>query len=133
MKALFPSCKTSKFWCQQQCYLPGSYKSLFPQGFHNMTYLDHIQFLPSLEYFYLVYFYCSLNYLHIHINSRMYKWAPLWFLHHSLYDNITYECYLQVSRQTCGRSKFVGQQHPDICFQFACMFSPVIFHFLWLY
>lgn len=28
-----------------------------------------------------------------------------------------------------GWSKFVGQQHSDICFQFMCMFFPVIFPF----
>lgn len=65
--------------------------------------------------------------MHIDINSRMYKWAPLWFLHQSLYDSIAYECELHISRQTCGWSKFVGHQHPDICFQSMCMFPPVIF------
>lgn len=92
-----------------------------------MTHLDDVLFQASPVCIHFVCFYCSLNYLHTDINSRMYKWALLWFLHQTLYDNIAYECQLHISRQTYGWSKFVGHQHPDICFQFMCMFSPVIF------
>lgn len=126
---LLTKCIISKLWDFKILVPAGMFsasvpESLFPQGFYTMTHLDHVQFLPSPVYIYFVYFYCSLNYPHGDINSRMHKWAPWWFPHHVLYDNIAHECYLQVSRQrqTCGWSKFVGQQHSDICFQFVCMF-----------
>lgn len=81
---------------------------------------------PSV-YVHLVYFYCTFNYLRIHINSRKYKQTLLSFFYHTLYYNIAHECWLQVSRQTCGWSKFVGQQHLEyllsICVHvFSCYF-----------